>query len=302
MIEKLKSIFKKEPILPRNFDFDLSFFLNESHKQAFETNGYTIVNNVVSEIAIQKILAAYQLLSIHKDFYPAEGFITSANYGKDVQIKVHKVLSDVTLEILPLIFDLNKVHYNLLNTLVLKFCKDTSSFFPHQDVSFVEENKGVTILAWIPTENIDQSNGSLLVLPKSHQPFRWQHTHDQTNSPLSHLKNDILKDMIPVYLNKGDLVLFDNTLIHASSPNKTNEVRIVMNTGLASKTHELIHYKILPHHPTQIEKFKIDEDFWHSGNFMTPNSVPEKYGRPIIEKIRRTKKYALKEYKKTMNL
>lgn len=298
MFERLKNIFINDVIEQQNYDFDLDYFNNESYKLFFKENGYVIIKNVVSEQAINKILEAYQLLIQHKDFYEVDGFITSANYGFDIQFPVHQILKDVNKEVLPKIFDTNKIYHNLLNVLVLKFCKDKKEFFPHQDVPLIEENKGHTIFAWIPTEDINENNGSLLVLPKSHKYFRWQHTHDQTHSPLKNLHNEMLKDMTPIFLKKGDLVLFDNALIHASLPNKTDKVRIAMNTGVAINEMPLINYKIIANKKNYIEKYIIDEEFWQKGNFLNPDYVPEKYFPPVIEKIKRIKLYTKKEFLK----
>ena len=301
MFERLKNIFNKEVIQEHNYDFDLDFFINETDKSFFIEHGYTVIKNVVSEQAINKILEAYQVLKNHNGFYEADGFITSANYGIDIQSQIHQLLKEVNYEVLPKIFNISKIYYNLLNFLVLKFTKDKNDFFPHQDVSFLDEYKGASIILWIPTQDINKDNGSLLVLPKSHKYFRWQHTHNQTHSPLKNLHAEILKNMIPVYINKGDLILFDNALVHASAPNRTNEVRIAMNTGVASKDQELIHYRFMQNNPKKIEKFKIDEHFWHSGNFITPDNVPSVYGTPELEDLRRIKNYTLNEFKKILN-
>jgi len=301
MFDAIRNLFNKEVSRYHSYDFDLSFFRNESDRIFFRENGYVVVKDIVSDDSIQTIKKAYNLLIKHKDFYPVDGFITSANYGLDIQSKIHNILLSVNQDILPKIYDVKTIHHSLLNFLVLKFCKDKEKFFPHQDAPFVEEDKGASVLSWIPTEDMNEKNGSLLVLPKSHKYFRWQHTHNQQQSPLSKLHSEILKKMTPVYLKKGDLILFDNALIHASMPNLTNNVRIAANTGVASKKYDLVHYRNLPNKSKKIEKFIIDEDFWLSGNYMTPDIVPEKYGNPVVENIKRTKKYSLREFNKIMS-
>lgn len=299
MFQLLKNIFRPNAT-KSEVKLDFSFFLNDTHKEFFEQNGYLVIKSVVDESAITHIISAYELLSKHEDFYEADGFITSANYGKAAQELVHKELSEAIKGIIPKLFDTNKIYYNLLNVLVLKFNKDKKEFFPHQDVPYVDESLGCTIFAWIPTEDINEKNGSILVLPKSHKNFRWQRTHDQSFSPLKNLHDEFLKRMIPVYLNKGDLLLFDNSLIHASSPNSTDKIRIALNTGIASRKNPLIHYRLISKSPKYIEKFNIDEDFWLSGDYITPDIVPDKYGKPIREKIRRTRYFTLHEFNKIL--
>ncbi|MFN8236835.1 MAG: phytanoyl-CoA dioxygenase family protein [Chitinophagales bacterium] len=297
MLQMLRDFIRKkdtvEEVVP-----DIDFFLDDKNKQFFKENGYVVIKGVVTDTAIGYILEAYKQLSSYEGFYESDGFITSANYGIAIQQEIHKTLSKVSVDVLPKIFDIRKIHYNLLNVLVLKFCKDKKEFFPHQDVPLVEESKGNTIFAWIPTTDIDDQNGSLLVLPGSHKHFRWQRTHDQGNSPLKNIHDEILKHMIPVFLSKGDLILFDNSLIHASAPNRTNEVRIAMNTGIAPKNLPLINYKLIDKDKNNIEKYFIDEQFWHDGLYIDPHYVPERYHPAIKERIRRTKYFSVDEFRR----
>lgn len=286
---------------PVNYNFELDFFLNNEHKVFFKENGYVVIKNIVSEYAINSILAAFNKLKSHSNYYESDGFITSANYGIEIQNQLHTILKEVNDEILPKLFHIDKIYHDLLNVLVLKFNKDKTEFFPHQDVSLIEETKGNTIFAWIPTTDINEKNGNLLVLSGSHNKFRWQRTHDQANSPLKNIHPEILKLMVPLYISKGDLVLFDNALIHASAPNSTNEVRIAMNTGIAAKSSPLIHYKTIPNNKNNIEKFFIDEDFWYKGYYINPDYIPQKYFPAIKEKIYRTKDFSITEFKKIMD-
>jgi len=297
MLRVLRKVFRKNEVVKEAI-LDADFFLDDQDRRFFNENGYLIVKEVVSKTSIDYILEAYKQLSQYEGFYESDGFITSANYGIAIQQEIHRLLSRVSLDVLPRIFDINKIHYNLLNVLVLKFCKDKKEFFPHQDVPLVEESKGNTIFAWIPTTDIDDKNGCLLVLPGSHKYFRWQRTHDQGNSPLKNIHDEILKHMIPVYLSKGDLVLFDNSLIHASAPNRTNEVRIAMNTGIAPKRLPLINYKVIDKDKKHIEKFYIDEKFWHDGMYIDPHYVPERYHPAVKERILRTGYFTVDEFRR----
>ena len=300
MFQFIKSLLRSKPAI-NTYSFSLDFFINADKREFFRENGYVIIDNVVSNDAIDKITLAYETLTKSNDFFEVDGFITSANYGMNIQKKIHQILAEVNNEVLPKIFNINKIHHNLLNVLVLKFFKDKNEFFPHQDVSLIDENEGPTIFAWIPTENIDTENGSLLVLPKSHKSFRWQRTHNQKNSPFHEIYNLLIKKMIPLYLNKGDLILFDNTLIHASLPNKTTKVRIAMNTGIAPKMCSLVHYQAIENKNRKILKYIVDEKFWHSGAFSNPNSVPIQYNKPKVEYIKRKTTISYSEIKKYLD-
>lgn len=272
--------------LPSPISISYNHFKDDYVRKSYNENGYVIIRNIVTEQSIEIIKETYQKLNHHKDFYTADGFITSANYGFDIQHQLHRDLMKVNEDILPKIFDMDKIYHDLLNVLVIKFTKDKKEFYAHQDIALIDELQGPTTFAWIPASDISEQNGALLVLPKSHKWFRWQRTHDQSESPLKNLRDEILKHMIPLYLNKGDLVLFDNSLVHASLPNFTNEIRVAMNTGIAPKDFDLIHYQRIKDNIKQIEKYQINEAFWLNGHYENPNTVPLQYHPPVIEDLR----------------
>ena len=281
---------------PNYYNLSYNHFLNKNLSKFYAENGYVVINNIVTDDVIKIIKNAFSILRNHKSYYEVDGFITSANYGFEIQQQIHHELSAVNRVILPKIFDIENIYHNLLNVLVIKYNIDKKDFFAHQDIPLVEESEAPTTYAWIPTTDINEKNGALLVLPKSHKCFRWQRIHDQNNSPLREIRNNLLEYMIPIYLNKGDLILFDNSLIHASAPNITNEVRVAMNTGIAPKYSPLIHYQKIQKSKNKIEKYYVDEDFWQKGYYLNPNTVPEQYNPPIIEKLNFSGKITLDNF------
>lgn len=271
---------------PEKFNLSNNHFKYYEHQKSYTENGYVVIKDIVSDEAVKLILKVFTMLKEHKNYHEAEGFITSANYGFEIQKHLHQELIKVNTEILEKIFHIDKIYHDLLNVLVIKFNKDKKEFYAHQDIPLVEENLASTTYAWIPTTDINDQNGALLVLPKSHKWFRWQRTHDQSYSPLKNIREEVLNYMEPIYINKGDLILFDNSLIHASAPNFSNEVRIAMNTGIAPKNFDLIHYQRIENNQKEIEKYLIDEDFWLQGHYLNPHQVPEKYHPATIEQYK----------------
>lgn len=284
LIQHIKDIFFKYK--PIRYKFAYNHFLNSEERSFYEENGYVVIKNIVTDDAIQIINDAYTILKSYKGYYEVDGFITSANYGYEIQQHIHDKLSEVNNIILPKLFNTNQIYSGLLNVLVIKFNKDRKEFYAHQDIPLVEETVAPTTYAWIPTTDINEHNGALLVLPKSHKWFRWQRTHDQSFSPLQTIRDSLIEFMIPLYISKGDLILFDNSLIHASAPNLTNETRIAMNTGIAPSEFNLVHYQKIENNVNEIKKYFVDTNFWLDGHYLNPSSVPDKYCPPQIEKYR----------------
>lgn len=268
----------------RNISYD--HFLHTEHKEFYKENGYVIIKNIVSDEAIEIIINAYNKMAAMTDFYISDNFIASPNYGKNVQDFVQNELKKANQLIIPKIFKVDNIITDLLNILVLKFANCKHTLLPHQDISMVDEYMAPTTFLWVPTRDIDNTNGSLSVLSKSHKWATWQRTHSQFESPIKKNINFILEKMIPLHVNKGDLILFDSALIHASSPNLSNEIRISMNTSVVPKGFNLIHYfKDNTISKSKIYKFNIDTDFWHQALYTNPHHVPEKYFPPIKERL-----------------
>jgi ectoine hydroxylase-related dioxygenase (phytanoyl-CoA dioxygenase family) len=68
--------------------------------------------------------------------------------------------------------------------------------------------------------------------------------------------------MIPLVVNKGDVICFDTSIIHASSMNKTSEDRISLAGALLPKNHSKVEYLLKD---KKFIKYDIDNDYWLDG-------------------------------------
>ena len=90
MFQFIKSLLRSKPAI-NTYSFSLDFFINADKREFFRENGYVIIDNVVSNDAIDKITLAYETLTKSNDFFEVDGFITSANYGMNIQKKIHQI-------------------------------------------------------------------------------------------------------------------------------------------------------------------------------------------------------------------
>lgn len=273
---------------PKVYDFNYDFIFNSEVQYKLKHEGYAVVKNIVPDSSIEIIKEAYDMLSKSEHFYVVNGFIASASYGHAIHKDVHNLLSKVNNQILGKIIYKDKLYYDLINILALKFNNDPVGLFPHQDMGLIDESEGPSFFAWIPTEDITNENGAMLVLPRSHKWFRWQKTHNQLFTPFRNIQDEILKWMMPVYMDKGDVLIFDNSLLHASMPNNSNKVRICMNTSFAPNKFPLVNYQIVKNNDSKVYKYMVDETFYKNF-YINPNEVPDKYHPPVIEKLRTRK-------------
>ena len=114
---------------------------------------------------------------------------------------------------------------------------------------------------WCPLVDLHPDNGPLYVLPGSHRivptlrgstiPAIYEETHEE-----------ILSLMTPVYIKAGTAIIFDQSIIHASPPNHSNQLRVVTNTFF---THRDATIRTC-YYDRQINKIEV---FEHEDNFMT---------------------------------
>ncbi|MBK9353455.1 MAG: phytanoyl-CoA dioxygenase family protein [Bacteroidetes bacterium] len=150
----------------------------------------------------------------------------------------------------------------------IKPASKTSQLNPHQDTPIVDELNLYAIYAWIPLCDVNEKNGTLSVLPKSHL---WGNYQRSLNVPWIYEKytNKLWKLMKPLNINKGDLICFDSALIHASGPNMSNEVRVAYNTAILPKNFQQVHYYMDKDTPkNKVEEYLIDETFYMNENIM----------------------------------
>jgi hypothetical protein len=128
-------------------------------------------------------------------------------------------------------------HRIFLGSLLVKFPGDASYLAPHQDWSFVDEERFASGILWFPLQATDEHNGGMCVVPGSHRmdlPDR--------GAPLDYPIEEYLDGLVQVTTRPGEALVMHNALIHGSRENRSGELRVVMVLGFASEGADLLHY------------------------------------------------------------
>lgn len=128
-------------------------------------------------------------------------------------------------------------HRIFLGSLLVKFPGDKSYLAPHQDWSFVDEERYVSGILWFPLQPTDADNGGMCVVPGTHRmdlPHR--------GAPLDYPIEEYLDGLIQCRTEPGQALVSHNALIHGSRENRSDELRIVMVLGFMSEDASLLHY------------------------------------------------------------
>lgn len=149
----------------------------------------------------------------------------------------------------------------IINSFVIKAPGPESEFHLHADTSGVDERKYSALNVWIPLIDVDEKNGALALIPKSHKfftPFR----SISFPAPFDHIQSTVKKYLEVIPTKAGEALIFDNRCLHNSPPNTTNETRVAVVCGLIPKdvpivTCHKMEYKL----GGQVELIEHSDDF-----------------------------------------
>ena len=168
-----------------------------------------------------------------------EGLYVSAHYKDDEQIQF---MSDEIQRVFKRAIDEHIENgMTLGGAFISKTPHQTEPLQPHQDWSIVDESRFRSFTIWVPLDDVNDENGCMYVLPKSHEYARG-YRHVTIPSIFGQIYDAVWSQMIPVHLKAGEAIVFDHALGHASKPNAANTVRIAATHSLISRNPEMRFY------------------------------------------------------------
>jgi ectoine hydroxylase-related dioxygenase (phytanoyl-CoA dioxygenase family) len=229
-------------------------FQDKLLQQQFNDNGYVVVP-FINESAVERLLTTY------KQFYPdgVKGFFstTFAN-NKEHRAGVNEAIKKNCLDKIDIIFQDYKI---MFSSFIVKAPDQSSELIMHQDMTLVDENKYSGVNIWCPLIDLNSTNGAIQLIPKSHRFYK---TYRGSTLPdiYDNVKTEIKSLMQPLYLKKGEAVIFDQSIIHYSPANLSNEERPVINTFITSKEARIqICYWDKNTYGNNVEIFEQEDDF-----------------------------------------
>ena len=234
-----------------------SMLLNENIARTIQRVGY-IVADFLREHEIAALREAYERLEsgVQMGFF-ASMFSADAQYRNAVD----KVIKDIFARPLK---NLVQQHRCLLGSFLEKKPVPESGEVPlHQDWTFVNETEFQSLNFWCPLEDVDERNGCLWVLPGSHRfpthprapfgPAPWITAFGQELSAV----------MIPVPMKKGEVLISEHRLWHASNLNYAQTSRLAAACTVVPERAEVIHYcHDLKSGSGFYNRYRVDEAFF----------------------------------------
>ncbi|MEI6021699.1 MAG: phytanoyl-CoA dioxygenase family protein, partial [Bacteroidota bacterium] len=240
-----------------------ALFIEQKHQLAFEQNGYVKLPllNADSVDHLKKFYIEHQSNAIQKN-----GF--------------HVSLDDIQPEHIEAVF--NKLFETLVPplSLILKnFKAFTASYVvkepgmqnvvpPHQDWTFVDEEKFCSATVWVALMDVTKENGALGVIKGSNQLFHYprQSPSPETQTVLSGHATTLFKYIDIVEMRAGEALIFDNRTIHASPTNHSDEARIGAGIGITQKEAPLLHFYQSPGPEEIVNVYEVEDGFFSQYN------------------------------------
>jgi len=125
----------------------------------------------------------------------------------------------------------------------------------HQDEAFNRQGSGFleSIAMWMPLQDVNEANGCLQYIPKSHLGPLYPH-HSPGNDPTIHGLETTPPDLsaaVPVPMAAGDVVIHHSLTLHGAGPNFTPGPRRSYTLGFGVKTERNL---LTRDYPWNIEK------------------------------------------------
>lgn len=146
----------------------------------------------------------------------------------------------------------------------------------HQNWAFADEKKCYTVSIWCPLVDSTIENGTLQVVPGSHKRF------GEVRGPLvpwelEEIKKEIIENhLVPLETKAGDCVILDDSIVHYSAINKTNDLRLAIQLICIPGELPSLHYY---GKGDKVDILEVDENFYMEFN---PWKLPD-YAKKVGE-------------------
>lgn len=231
----------------------LQVFKEQETQLSFEKNGFVILPFYTPE-EIKELNELYHKLHPKDElgFFPST-FSKDKNYRAIADEEIRRIGSR----------SINQYCQNIkvvCGAFIVKNIGIDSGMCVHQDMSLVDESRFTGINIWVPLVDLTIENGALFVLRGSH---RMTPTYRGSSIPecFSPVMNEVIDFLEPVTVKAGEAVIFDQSIIHFSPPNFSDDIRIVTNTYFTHQDAEFRTYYWNKDFGNNVEAFAQDNSF-----------------------------------------
>jgi ectoine hydroxylase-related dioxygenase (phytanoyl-CoA dioxygenase family) len=280
-------------------------FNEESLEKRFRKNGYVQVPFISQEEVIKlKQLFFDTLPQSGGQIVSNETGVENASYitydftfiDKNPEYKrmVFKIITDFFKPHMNQLLD----NYRPIIANYIRKQTETGEVPLHQNWAFADEKKCTTVSIWCPLVDSTIENGTLQVVPGSHKRFG-EHRGPMIPWELEKIKEEIIsRHLVPLETKAGDCVILDDSIVHYSANNKTNDLRLAIQLICIPGEFPSIHYYMdYQNNPNEILMIEVNDDFYMEFNPWKKVETPKVLKHiPFV-----AKQFTEKDFNRTLN-
>ena len=230
-------------------------FAEETHNETLQKHGYAVV----------PFLNAEEIKALTNFFYANHTQLPDGMYASShapdfsFRQKMNEEIKRVCKRAVEVTFQ-NATPLGA--TFMVKSKGENGSLHPHQDWNIVDELEFNSYNIWLPLVDVNEQNGTLLILPNSHTIYkniRGLHIP----SSFEKVEKEIWQYLVPINMKAGEALVYDHRLLHASGINKTDTPRLVIVYGVIPTAATMRYYY---GRDGMIEEYDCTADFYFDEN------------------------------------
>jgi phytanoyl-CoA dioxygenase PhyH len=243
----------------------IQIFKDVTAQKEFEEKGYVKISLLGRE-EIDALTQYYLRMTGGNVKNSIYGMYVSLHDEDNIRIK-RETMEEIRKIVLPRLSDHFHNCKHHLGSFLVKVPNPSSYTFPHQDWTFVDNEKMseyCSLTVWITLKDLDVQSGTLGLIKGSPHFFS-----NVIGSPSPAIKTTTQghEPMLFEYLSfpkvkAGDALAFNNKCIHAALPNTSQQQRIALGIGVTPRDATIYHYFLKPGTTDRLLKLRAEEEFF----------------------------------------
>jgi len=235
-------------------------FADDDLESTYRSEGWVAIPLLDAGAAAELRESIGDLIRVRPDQFAATLYDADATYRATVDERLRPVFEEL---LAPWVVRQRTFVANLL----VKPPGTGTDLGVHQDWTFVDEQRWSSATVWCPLVDVDEANGTLEVLGRSHRIAPSWRGSPKLVSPYDGIEEEVRHHGTALRLPAGTAVVYDHRLVHWSRPNLSGGDRPAIGVGIVPAEAPLIH---LRGGDAGIVEYTVPDDFLHDFSFGAP--------------------------------
>lgn len=242
---------------------------------------------------LAEAVAAFEQLRPDDRFEPDGTGLNRSSYHctfLDTNLEYKRTTQELITRIFQPKIDAVAVDYRILTGNFYVKMPGKGRFQIHQNWPTTEDLSVTTLTLWCPLHDTNEANGTLRVVPGSHKIVPDVAT-PQRPPFFAAFEDELIADhLVPICLKAGEGLLFDDSLVHWSSENRSDRPRrAVQIEAVPAEVQPVLYHLDETASPPRWELFDVD------GRFFIDHSIDQVIGPPSGLRLRGMAPYVNRE-------